>query len=270
MNGHDKEALRQQMMLRALLGDARPGVLAGWLREGAADARFGRGLAAYRAHAGASAERALAAAYPTVQQLLGAASFAALARAHWQRDPPQVGDLGLWGGELAAFIADAESLASEPYLPDVARLEWAVHQAERAADAAAPQGLQKVADADPGALRLRLTPGTAVIDSAHPIVAIWQAHRSDAADRYAPVRAAFAAGGGECALVFRSGWRAAVRSVPADEARLLQALLAGHHVAAALDAAGPDFDFQHWLLATLQRQGLSAAEAGARDKAAQA
>ena len=32
MNGAAKEALRQQMLLRALLGDARPAVVGGWLR----------------------------------------------------------------------------------------------------------------------------------------------------------------------------------------------------------------------------------------------
>ena len=72
MNGAAREALRQQMLLRALLGDARPGVVAGWLRDGP---RVDAGLAAYRANAGALAERALAAAYPTVQQLLGEVSF---------------------------------------------------------------------------------------------------------------------------------------------------------------------------------------------------
>ena len=46
------------MLLRALLGDARPGVVGGWMRDGA---RLARGLAAYRANAGALAERALAA-----------------------------------------------------------------------------------------------------------------------------------------------------------------------------------------------------------------
>ena len=91
-NGIAKEALRQQMLLRALLGDARPGVVAGWLRESAQPAQFERGLAAYRAHAGASAERTLATAYPTVQQLLGEASFAALARALWHHQPALHGE----------------------------------------------------------------------------------------------------------------------------------------------------------------------------------
>ena len=42
----------EKELLRALLNDARPGVVAGWMRDGE---RFGRGLAAYRANAGALA-----------------------------------------------------------------------------------------------------------------------------------------------------------------------------------------------------------------------
>jgi hypothetical protein len=253
----DKEALRQQMLLRAMWGDARPGVVAGWLRDGP---RAARGLAAYRANAGAAAERALAAAYPTVQQLLGDESFAALARACWRRHPPTAGDLGLWGEALPAFIADAETLAGEPYLADVARLEWAVHSAERAANVAPPQGLERLASDDPTALVLRLAPGTALVESRHPVVTIWQAHRSSADDRFAPVRAAFESGAGESALVAREGWRAHVCAVAPDEARYIQALLAGGSLAAALMAAGEAFDFQAWLIAALRRQRLTAVE----------
>ena len=95
----DKEALRQRMLLRVLWHDARPGVLAGWTRDGE---RFGRGLQAYRANAGALAERALAAAFPTLQQLLGDESFAALARHFWLASPPAHGDIATWGEGLSA------------------------------------------------------------------------------------------------------------------------------------------------------------------------
>ena len=54
----DAEARRQQRLLQALWGGDGQGLDA-------------RGLAAYRAHAAATAERALAAACPTVRQLVG-------------------------------------------------------------------------------------------------------------------------------------------------------------------------------------------------------
>jgi len=251
----EREALRQQMLLRALLGDARPGVVAGWLRDGV---RTERGLAAYRANAGALAERALAAAFPTLQQLLGEESFASLARAFWRQQPPQHGDIGTWGGALAVFIADDEALAPEPYLADIARVEWAVHEAERAADAAAPQGLELLGSQDAAALWLRLARGAVLVESPHPVATIWHAHRSDAADRFAPVREAFAAGRGETVLIAREGWRATVRLLDAAEARFTAAVLACRPLGTALSEAGADFDFAAWLVAALQQQRLAA------------
>lgn len=256
----DREALRQQMMLRALLNDARPGVLAGWCRDGE---RFARGLQAYRANAGALAERALAAAYPTLQQLLGEESFAAMARAFWRRHPPARGDIATWGENLAAFVADAEQLAEEPYLADVARLEWAVHVAAAAADAdAPPQGLERLADADPALVHLRARPGTALVEGPHPIVSIWQAHRAEAAadgDPFAAVRAAFAAGRAEAALVWRQGLRVQVAALEPDDARFTAAVLAGRPLAATLTGCPSHFDFTAWLVAALQRGWLAGA-----------
>ena len=168
----NNEALRQQLLLRTLWGDAPPGVVAGWLRD--SPQRITRGLQAYRAHAGALAERALGAAFPTVALLVGEESFAALARALWQAQPPQQGDIAQWGAALPAFIGAAPQLADEPYLADVARLDWAVHRAELAADGdASVQGLQQLADGDPATLRLCLAEGVALIASPHPVVSIW-------------------------------------------------------------------------------------------------
>ena len=260
-----REAARQQALLRALWRDAPDAALAGWLRE---PAQAGAGLQAYRANAGAHAERALAAAYPTLQQLLGDASFAALARAHWQADPPRRGDLAQWGAGLAAFIADDPQLAAEPYLADMARLDWAVHQAAQAADAQDPQGLPLLAQVEPQRLRLRLQPGCALLASAHPVVTIWLAHHGGdhgnhddkGDDRFAAARAALAARQAETALVQRQGWRVAVRALPAAEARFTRALLQQQPLASALQGAGTDFSFETWLIAALQGGAIAAAE----------
>lgn len=254
--GRDHEALRQQMLVRALWGDARPGAVGGWMRDGA---RFERGLRAYRAHAGALAERALGAAFPTVAQLLGDGSFAKLARAFWHADAPQRGDIAQWGAALPEFVAADAQLADLPYLADVARLDWAVHRAEQAADGGgAAQGLPLLGAHDPAALRLALAPGTALLASAYPVVTLYHAHRSQAADRFAPAREALAAGRAETALVRRCGWAAAVSALDVPGARFTAALLAPVSLAQALADAGDDFAFEPWLIEALQTGLLDA------------
>jgi hypothetical protein len=249
-----REALRQQLLVRALWRDAPSGALAGWLR----DRDVSPGLQAYRANGGASAERGLAAAFPTVAQLVGDDSFASLARAHWQAHAPGAGDLSLYGATLPVFIERSEQLAGEPYLADSARLDWAVHVSEQAADAPdTPDGLEFLGQHEPARLKLRLRPGTALVSSPHPIATIWHAHRSDADDRFVPVRAAFAAGTGEHALVWRHGWRARVAAIADDEARFVHALLEGASLAHALRAAGEAFAFETWLIDTLRERRLT-------------
>jgi hypothetical protein len=260
MNAVDlrKEALRQQMLVRALWADAPPGVLVGWLRD--APPRAKRALQAYRANAGALAERALGAAFPTVSQLVGAESFAALARALWAAQPPQRGDIGCWGEALPAFIAAAPQLAEEPYLADVARLDWALHCAEHATDPRPLRGLDMLADGDPAALWLHPAEGLVLLSSAYPVVSLWQAHRGDAADRFAPVREALATGRGEHALVWRDGFKATLQVLPEADALFVRGLLDGRSLAGALDSAGAGFAFERWLLQALQHGWLQAVD----------
>jgi len=261
-----RERLRQQMLLRTLLRDTSPDSLQGWMRE--REPRAGRALAAYTANAGASAERALSASFPVVRELLGEQSFAQLARAYWHAFPPARGDLAWLGESLPAFIAEADQLAEEPYLADCARLEWALTRAEVASDATAePHTLTLLAELDPGAIGLELTPGTAVLASVHPIVTIWQAHQGadgqgtdgshgESADRFAAVRAAFAAGKGERAWVWRDGWRARASQVDSAGFQFMHALREGRCVGDALLAAGESFDFAGWLALSLERGSL--------------
>lgn len=248
-----KEALRQQMLLRALWRD--DAAVKGWVRGPSS-----QGLAAYRSNAGALAERALGSAYPTLAALIGAESFRALARHFWHEHPPVRGDVGEWGEALPAFIADSEQLAGEPYLADCAQLDWAVHGATRAADAKGPwpPALGALATTEPSQLRLQLSPGAAVVESHWPIVAIWQAHHGDHA--FDNVRAAFAAERAETALIWRDdGFAIHVEALDNDaDAAFTAASIAGHSLAGALDAAGASFSFERWLERALRSRWLVA------------
>ena len=254
-----QEAQRQSLLLRALWRQVPDSALAGWLRD--APARTARGLSAYRSNGAAIAARSLAAAFPTVAQLVGAESFDALAAAFWHAHPPRRGDLAEQGAELPAFIAADAQLADVPWLADSARLDWAVHRAECAADAdGAAADLERLATDDPATLCLRLQPGSALVESRWPIATLWHAHRSSADDRFAAVREALAEGRAEAAWVWRAGWRGQVTALAAADAAFTRALLAGQPLAAALDAAGAGFDFETWLLDALRHGRLAAVQ----------
>jgi Putative DNA-binding domain len=257
---HRREALRQQLLLRVLWRDADSGVLQGHARPLGAHA-LKAGVAAYRGNAGAVAERALAGTFATLAELVGDDAAGALARDFWHHHPPARGDLAEWGDALPGFVAASPQLADEPYLADVAQLEWLVHRASRAADAppAAPD-LQALAGADPARLRLLLAPGTALVPSRWPVAAIWLAHRQPAHDdtRFSAVREAFASQRNETALVWRDGAQVRVAAVDPADAAFVQTLLDGQPLADALDAAGADFAFDRWLAGALA-SGLLAA-----------
>lgn len=225
----------------------------GWqgLRAGPAWCRAG--LQAYRGHAAATAERALAAAHPTVQALMGEADFAALARALWQVSPPAGGDLGTWGQALPGLIEASPSLSDWPYLADMARLDWACHEAERAPDGVSDaDSFHLLGRLEPGQLGLVLAPGCAVLHSPYPVGALWLAHHApsqatrDAA--WAQARAQWAAERPVpgALLVWRRDWQAHCTALPIAAAGFMQALCAGATLAAALHAA-PDLDLGNWL-----------------------
>ena len=255
-NAVDREAQRQQWLLRALWRDDADPALQPWLRAG----RATHGLATYRANAGAIAERALQVAYPTVATLVGETSFAALARDLWQQHPPHCGDLGEWGAALPALIAAHPALTIEPYLADSARLDWQVHRASRAADdPQAPPCLDAFGRDDPERLQVSLRGGCAVLRSSWPVASLWSAHQRDAADdRFAEVRALLAAGVGEQAFVSRDGYAVRVAALTPAAADFTAALLAGSLLGEALDRAGEAFDFQAWLVQALQGRWLLA------------
>lgn len=278
-NGQALERQRQRLLLQALWQHRPDADLAAWLRE--EGARMGAGIAAYRTNATATAHRVLAAAYPVLAELVGPACFASLADACWQAHPPQCGDLGRYGEALIdlvqAWIDDPQRLADEPYLADVARLEWRVHQCDAAADSvpaastsnpgppdaaghAEVPGLALLAGESAEAATLVLRPGTAVWCSRWPIVAIWHAHRAEGPDRFDGVREALALARGEAARVWRDeGWRTRVDTITLPDAAFTAAMLDGVPLGTALDRVAQgdgEFDFEAWLVQALQQRWL--------------
>lgn len=80
--------------------------------------------------------KALEAVYQVVARLVGGRCFDGLARRFIRQVPSRGGDLHQFGGEFADFLAATPLAEDHPYLPDVARLEWAVHRMFHARDSA--------------------------------------------------------------------------------------------------------------------------------------
>lgn len=205
-----------------------------------------RGLAAYRSHAAIQARVVLGAAYPVLERLLGE-NFDELSRSLWQAEPSRRGDLSQWGGALGGHIESLpELIAATPYLADVARVEWALHQAASASDVQTDlTSVSLLTRTDPSAVRLELAAGTRCIASAWPVVTLIEAHLMES-PTLADAARSLRAGVRENALVWRSGWQPRLRTVEVDEAGFVGQLLKGRTLGEALShAAG--FDFGAWL-----------------------
>ncbi len=214
-----------------------------------------RGWQAYRANAEALAGRALAAAYPVLAELMGEESFAPLAAWFWRQQPPERGDMAQWGGGLADFLDTAPQLVDEPFLGDVARVEWALHLAATAADANADlPSLALLGGDNAGDAGLVLSAGALVLASDWPVAAIIAAHRLHGpakTDALAQLAGRLTPGHGEHVLVWRRGLKPCVRAISAAEHALVSGLLNGRTLETALDMAvqanNAVFDVSVWL-----------------------
>ena len=225
-----------------------------------------RGLLAYRANANELAARSLAASYPVITQLLGEETAAHLARDLWRAHPPERGDLAQWGAALPEFFvthADLQELTqAHPFLPDIARLEWALHCAAIATDTPLDTAsVQLLATQDPQQLRLQLSAGCVLIASIYPIVAIAQLHDERYCDEHATASCALENQTAQTALIWRRGLRPLFRAVNSAEQVLLSSALQGNSVAQCVDAAlalDTEFDVSTWLVQSVHNGLVSA------------
>lgn len=225
---NDALAKLQQCFGAALFDRSHEAALRPLLREGGVER-----LALYRGNLGAGWERALGEACPVLRQLVGEEFFAGLARAYGKAWPSQDPDLAGFGAHFADFLAGFDPATPYPYLPDVARLEWAIHRACLAPDVA-PLGLDALATMSPEALdgaRFTLHPSVSLLRSQWAIGALWQAHQPGGPAL--PVHADLPC----TVLVVRRGWRVEVVETGAAQAAALDRLVASVSLGAALDAA---------------------------------
>jgi hypothetical protein len=123
------------------------------------------------------ATNALRLSYPAVHRLVGEDFFGGAAAIFIAGNPPRAANLDHYGAELPAFLEHFPPAAGLAYLPDVARLEWAVSRAVHAADGAplALSELAALAPGDYGNVRFVPHPSIALLRVSYPVDLIWRA-----------------------------------------------------------------------------------------------
>ncbi|QFR33778.1 DNA-binding domain-containing protein [Ancylobacter sp. TS-1] len=219
----------------------------------------GRRYDVYRNNVTVSLIEALAAIYPAVQRLTGAAFFRAMARFHVRQTPPTSPLLFEYGRDFPAFIAAYEHARDIPWLADVARIERAWLDAYHAADADPLDAgaLARVPADRLAGLTFRAHPATRIVRSVYASGTIFAANRGDGHD------GTIDAGMAEDVLITRPDANVALRQLPPGAAAFLGRLVDGHRLdeaaQAALDAA-PGFDIGAAIAAMIEAGAFTALE----------
>jgi hypothetical protein len=123
---------------------------------------------------------ALAASYPTIEQLVGRDWFRACANAYVRAHPPRSPVLALYGETFPVFLAQFAPAAELPYLVDVACIERMWSEAHTSHDMAclAPDALERLGPEKLFEQRLALHPATRFGCFGNSAVTIWQYHRA--------------------------------------------------------------------------------------------
>jgi hypothetical protein len=223
-------AFRRGLLGNVVHGDGAPELDA--LIEGDGLSASAR-LTIYRHHVLDTLTAVLRSAYPVSCRLVHERFFAYAADAYIREHPPAGPCLFEYGASFPAFLAGFPPCRELAYLPDVARLEWALAAAAHATDAVplSPATLRDLG-AD-GVMRaaFRFHPSVTLLESPWPVDRIWRANQPETD----PTATVDLTAGGVCLEILRLDEEAVFHALePADYA-LRHALAGG----AALETAAP-------------------------------
>jgi hypothetical protein len=195
-------------------------------------------IAIYRNTVFANYRNALGATYRVVLQLVGKPFFDAAVDAYGVTHPSTGGDLNVYGDRFGDFLVSYPHAKELAYLPDVARLEWAVDEAHRAADhdCTPARVLAELAAIPANEVALQhfaLDPACRLIASDYPVLRIWQVNQPDFGG---DGKVEFGIGTDWLLVRREAGVVVIERLAPADFA-WLQALAAHEDLATALERA---------------------------------
>lgn len=221
-------------------------------------------LRVHRHHVRHSLAVALAGTFPTVQAIVGAQFFQAMAEAFVLEDLPREPVLAEYGAGFPAFIEGHGPAASLPYLADMARLDWALNFAfhETVSGTLAAEDLADMPPERLLDLRLALAAGATLIRSPYPIDRIW--HASQPGDSAESV--GLEEGASTVIVLRQTDDTAFVRLSPAEAELVMtlgdgRTLEEGAQAAFLVDAA---FDLTTTFARLLALQAFAALQHGAR------
>jgi len=190
-------------------------------------------LSVYRNTFVSNLANALRLSFPVVHRLVGAEFFDAAARIIAHERPPSTPYLDEYGSEFSDFIARFPPAGSLVYLPDVARLEWAVTRALHAPDVEPldPARLMEIAQGDHDRVRFVAHPSVSLVKADYPVDAIW---RSVLAQDDAALADIDLAGGPVWLLVQRLATGVDAERIDEQAWRFAAALFAGQGLGQAL------------------------------------
>jgi len=136
-------------------------------------------LSIYRNNMLVSLTAALKATFPVVCRLVDARFFDYAANSFIQDHLPNTPCLAEYGADFPDFLSSFPPAACLDYLPDVARLEWAINRVLHAPCAASPVALASLltVPGDPAQIRLQMPAACQYVASVHPVDRIWQSNQ---------------------------------------------------------------------------------------------
>lgn len=188
------------------------------------------GFSVYRNNSAFSLTEAMKAQFPAVVKLMGGELFARAALAYVRRHPIMSPLLFQIGSQFAEFLEQTFSAQSHKFVPDIARIEYAMATSQHAADAQ-PMQIAALQDIDPERLadvKLALLPATRIIRSNFPAVTITAENREEAEP------SGEICWQSEDALITRPDMRVQIRTLPPGGALFLHALSERHALGEAV------------------------------------
>jgi Putative DNA-binding domain len=240
----------QTQFRTALLDPDQP--IPGGLSDGAdnvAGARFN----VYRNNVAVSLTEAMHSTFPVIAKLLGTRNMDGLAGMFLRQHPPSSPLMMHYGDAFPDFLAGMEQLSHLGYLPDIARLELAIHRSYHASDSD-PIAPEALAGLEPDALMssvITLAPAVEILCSDWPIYDIWRFNSVADAPEPRPVA--------QDVVVTRAEFDPEPQLLPSGGAIWIRALADGQTIAQSYEAAlghDAEFDLGATLAILLQGSGV--------------